>query len=170
MTKNTKIWNPLLTMLTISLMLTISDGIRGLVHIQDLCVWIHELLQLVDIHRVLQRTILRLPRRRWRAEKRIFQAEGWHLWSGRLPQRTLHPAFNHHDWQAVREQFHGVLLPVSPPSQRQTLHNWVNSATFCCSAFYNWWRQRKHKRETKDETHLHMVSYSTTLANFSSFK
>ena len=21
---------------------------------------------------------------------------------------------------------------------------------------YNWWRQRKHKRETKDESHLHM--------------
>lgn len=55
-------------------------------------------------------------------------------------------------------------------SQLQTLHNWVNFATFCCSAFYNWWRQRKHKRETKDETHLHMVSYSTTLANYSSFK
>ena len=28
-----------------------------------------------------------------------------------------------------------------------------------CSAFYNWWRQRKHKRETKDESHLHMVSF-----------
>lgn len=21
---------------------------------------------------------------------------------------------------------------------------------------YNWWRQRKHKKQTKDETHLHM--------------
>lgn len=21
---------------------------------------------------------------------------------------------------------------------------------------YNWWRQRKHKRQTKDEQHLHM--------------
>lgn len=24
------------------------------------------------------------------------------------------------------------------------------------SVFYNWWRQRKHKKQTKDETHLHM--------------
>lgn len=24
-------------------------------------------------------------------------------------------------------------------------------------AFYNWWRQRKHKQLTKDETHLHMA-------------
>lgn len=22
---------------------------------------------------------------------------------------------------------------------------------------YNWWRQRKHKKQTKDETHLHMA-------------
>lgn len=22
---------------------------------------------------------------------------------------------------------------------------------------YNWWRQRKHKKRTKDETHLHMA-------------
>lgn len=22
---------------------------------------------------------------------------------------------------------------------------------------YNWWRQRKHKRQTKDEQHLHMA-------------
>lgn len=23
--------------------------------------------------------------------------------------------------------------------------------------FWNWWRQRKHKKQTKDETHLHMA-------------
>lgn len=24
------------------------------------------------------------------------------------------------------------------------------------SVFWNWWRHRKHKKQTKDETHLHM--------------
>lgn len=24
-------------------------------------------------------------------------------------------------------------------------------------AIYNWWRQRKHKKSTKDENHLHMA-------------
>ncbi len=28
---------------------------------------------------------------------------------------------------------------------------------FSDRVFYNWWRQRKHKKETKDETHLHMA-------------
>lgn len=38
---------------------------------------------------------------------------------------------------------------------------WICSALFSISsAFYNWWRQRKHKRETKDESHLHMVIVS----------
>lgn len=27
----------------------------------------------------------------------------------------------------------------------------------CIRKMYNWWRQRKHKRRTKDETHLHMA-------------
>lgn len=26
-----------------------------------------------------------------------------------------------------------------------------------CRKMYNWWRQRKHKRQTKDEQHLHMA-------------
>lgn len=26
-----------------------------------------------------------------------------------------------------------------------------------CRKLYNWWRQRKHKKQTKDETHLHMA-------------
>lgn len=32
-----------------------------------------------------------------------------------------------------------------------------NFMEYLYPAFYNWWRQRKHKRETKDETHMHMV-------------
>lgn len=27
---------------------------------------------------------------------------------------------------------------------------------FFASVFWNWWRQRKHKKQTKDESHLHM--------------
>ncbi|XP_037032608.1 anoctamin-4 isoform X2 [Bradysia coprophila] len=33
---------------------------------------------------------------------------------------------------------------------------WNNFMEYLFPVFYNWWRQRKHKKETKDETHLHM--------------
>lgn len=33
--------------------------------------------------------------------------------------------------------------------------SWMLSST--CRTIYNWWRQRKHKRLTKDEQHLHMA-------------
>lgn len=28
---------------------------------------------------------------------------------------------------------------------------------FYCSKMYNWWRQRKHRAMTKDESHQHMA-------------
>lgn len=28
---------------------------------------------------------------------------------------------------------------------------------FWCRTIYNWWRQRNHKRMTKDDQHLHMA-------------
>ncbi|XP_035890422.1 anoctamin-5 isoform X2 [Anopheles stephensi] len=34
---------------------------------------------------------------------------------------------------------------------------WNNFMEYFFPAFYNWWRQRKHKQLTKDETHLHMA-------------
>ncbi|XP_062555489.1 anoctamin-4 isoform X1 [Armigeres subalbatus] len=34
---------------------------------------------------------------------------------------------------------------------------WNNLMEYFFPAFYNWWRQRKHKQLTKDETHLHMA-------------
>ncbi|XP_058460055.1 anoctamin-4 isoform X2 [Malaya genurostris] len=34
---------------------------------------------------------------------------------------------------------------------------WNNLMEYFFPAFYNWWRQRKHKQQTKDETHLHMA-------------
>lgn len=34
---------------------------------------------------------------------------------------------------------------------------WNNFMEYLFPKFYNWWRQRKHKQRTKDETHLHMA-------------
>ncbi|XP_038111835.1 anoctamin-4 isoform X2 [Culex quinquefasciatus] len=34
---------------------------------------------------------------------------------------------------------------------------WNNFMEYFFPAFYNWWRQRKHKQLTKDESHLHMA-------------
>ncbi|XP_058122339.1 anoctamin-5 [Anopheles ziemanni] len=34
---------------------------------------------------------------------------------------------------------------------------WNNFMEYFFPAFYNWWRRRKHKQLTKDETHLHMA-------------
>uniref|UniRef100_A0A1I8PA10 Anoctamin n=1 Tax=Stomoxys calcitrans TaxID=35570 RepID=A0A1I8PA10_STOCA len=34
---------------------------------------------------------------------------------------------------------------------------WNNFMEYLFPKFYNWWRQRKHKQATKDESHLHMA-------------
>lgn len=34
---------------------------------------------------------------------------------------------------------------------------WNNFMEYLFPKFWNWWRQRKHKQATKDETHLHMT-------------
>uniref|UniRef100_T1H5H3 Anoctamin n=1 Tax=Megaselia scalaris TaxID=36166 RepID=T1H5H3_MEGSC len=34
---------------------------------------------------------------------------------------------------------------------------WNNFMEYLFPKFYNWWRQRKHKAATKDETHMHMA-------------
>ncbi|KAL9909265.1 anoctamin-5 isoform 2-T2 [Glossina fuscipes fuscipes] len=34
---------------------------------------------------------------------------------------------------------------------------WNNFMEYLFPKFYNWWRQRKHKKDTKDESHLHMA-------------
>lgn len=33
----------------------------------------------------------------------------------------------------------------------------LSSSFYSIRKFWNWWRQRKHKKQTKDETHLHMA-------------
>lgn len=35
---------------------------------------------------------------------------------------------------------------------------WNNFMEFLYPAIYNWWRRFKHRRETKDQKHMHMVS------------
>uniref|UniRef100_A0A1A9WRI9 Anoctamin n=1 Tax=Glossina brevipalpis TaxID=37001 RepID=A0A1A9WRI9_9MUSC len=34
---------------------------------------------------------------------------------------------------------------------------WNNFMEYLFPKFYNWWRQRKHKKDTKDQSHLHMT-------------
>jgi anoctamin-4 len=36
---------------------------------------------------------------------------------------------------------------------------WNNFMEFLYPTFYNWWRRFKHRREQKDEKHMHMVSW-----------
>lgn len=99
-----------------------ANRIRRLLHVQNLCVWVHELLLVADIHCVLQGALLWLPGR-WRcAKKRIFQAERWHLRSGGLFVRALYPGeclnASRHNFSRITNEFH------CPKTQAINHHDW----------------------------------------------
>lgn len=99
-----------------------------------------------------------LNRRRWSTQKRIFQAQRWHLWSCWMLEWALYTTLNYHDWQAICKQLYGISLSVSEKIWLIFLSFYWHIESFH-SSFYNWYRQFKHRRETKDQKHMHMVSH-----------
>lgn len=95
------------------------DGVRRLVHLQDISLRIHELLFVVDIHCVLQGEDFPSPvanylsflefsgevlRLSWRYDQQalgVLPRQGGRLRSRWMPERTVHPAGHNHDRETV---------------------------------------------------------------------
>jgi DNA-directed RNA polymerase specialized sigma24 family protein len=70
----------------------------------------------------------------------------------------VYPVGNYHGRQAMLEQFHGIFVSVCKNRQSfsRGIHDVNTNDILARRTFYNWWRRRKHKQQTKDESHLHM--------------
>lgn len=80
-----------------------------------------------------------------------------------MSERAVHSIGHHYGGQTVLEQLHGVPVPVSAIKwgriwneidQFSTILYLINRSF---RKMYNWWRQRKHRAMTKDESHQHMA-------------
>lgn len=79
-----------------------------------------------------------------------------------MSERIVHTIGNHNGGKTSVEQFHGIFVSVCVTFQLNSPFNFTrlphkHLPFYSFRKFWNWWRQRKHKKQTKDETHLHMA-------------
>lgn len=77
-----------------------------------------------------------------------------------MPQRIVYTIGDHNGGKTSVEQFHGILVSVCVLIRfdfDEVIMCPINKTVIPFRKFWNWWRQRKHKKQTKDETHLHMA-------------